>query len=96
MSDQQVPLMWTKNGNVPVESLRYEEQWVLDGDVLALKRNYYDKANGELVSNSFHGFALPPEVRDALRPYSQAPAAANDVTVGLQGVGIGGQQAMMA
>jgi hypothetical protein len=91
----ETPLVYTSKGNVPADSLRYEEQWVLDGDVFALLRRYYDKESGELVSNSFHGFGMPAEARNVLRPYMQPPVS-NDVTVGLQGVGIGGQQAAMA
>jgi hypothetical protein len=90
----EAPLVWTSKGNVPADSLDYEEQWVLDGEVFALLRRYRDKATGELVSNSFHGFGMPKEARDALRPYLTPPSS--DVTVGLQGAGIGGQQAAMA
>ena len=108
----EAPLVFTSKGNVPADTLRYEEKWVIDGDALALRRDYFD-ASDELVSNSFHGLLLSPELRDAMARYLnpsafQEPDAEEigdvlpipqrdaDITVGLQGAGIGGQQAAMA
>ena len=61
MKPDQVPMLWTSRGNLPISQLRYEEQWINNGEILALQRFYFD-TDGVLVSNSFHGYLLTPSL----------------------------------
>ncbi len=51
------PLIYTKNGNVPMDSVRYEHEWVDGESVLMLHERWYDIETGELVKNNMHGYA---------------------------------------
>lgn len=51
----ETPLIWTKNGNVPIDSLRYEHEWVDGVDVLMFQERWYDES-GDLVKNNTHGY----------------------------------------
>jgi hypothetical protein len=75
------PLIWTVRGNVPVDSLRYEHEWEHTAEFLKLHERWYFE-DGELARNNIHAYGKPQ--------------ASNDITIGLQGAGIGGQQAAMA
>lgn len=55
MTDE--PLIYTKNGNVPIASLRYEHKWVDGPEVLMFEEAWFDKTTGELVKNNAHGYA---------------------------------------
>lgn len=56
MSDE-IPLIYTKNGNVPESTLRYEHRWEDSDKMTVLLEFWYDKETGELVKNNFHGMA---------------------------------------
>ena len=81
------PLIHTSNGNVPEKSLSYDKRWTRYGEFIRLEEFWYDES-GTVVKNNVH-----VAHQDAIGEY-QAPS--NDVTIGLQGAGIGGQQALMA
>ena len=56
------PLMYTSRGNVPIDSLRYEHEWVVNDEIIVLHERWFAD-DGELVKNNFHGYAvkgLPP------------------------------------
>jgi len=78
------PLIWTARGNVPVESLRYEKEWLIEmrdnGDTILWFHERWFFGDGELAKNNAHGYVVR-------KPES------GDVTIGLTGAGIGGQQA---
>jgi hypothetical protein len=50
-----VPLMYTKNGNVPVDSLRYEHKWEDHPKYVALLEFWFD--GEEIVKNNVHMMA---------------------------------------
>lgn len=50
----EVPLIWTSKGNLPVDSLRYENQWVDNPDVLLFHERWF--LGDELVKNNLHGY----------------------------------------
>lgn len=54
--EEQVPLIWTKNGNVPIASLGYEESWQITDEIIILTEVWRDET-GELVKNNVHIYA---------------------------------------
>lgn len=50
------PLIYTKNGNVPEKSLRYEKEWLVGGEIIMFREFWYD-AEGDLVKNNVHAYA---------------------------------------
>ena len=50
------PLIYTKNGNVPVNSLRYEKHWNLSADLIQFVEEWWD--GEELVRNNVHLYAV--------------------------------------
>jgi hypothetical protein len=107
---QETPLIWTSKGNVPIASLRYEQGWREERDYFVHEQLWFD-GTGELVKRDAHLLGKPPVknlmqrfwrwLRQML-PRRNLPVVGveempseNDVRVGLQGVGIGGQQATM-
>ncbi len=83
------PLIYTSRGNVPESELTYEKSWKYDGDCLWFHEAWHF-ADGSLAKNNVHGIRIPGLPIDE----NCAPKS-GDVTVGLQGVGMGGQQAVM-
>lgn len=55
MSDQ-VPLIWTKNGNVPVADLEYVKEWKITDKLIIFAEAWKDAA-GEVVKNNVHVYA---------------------------------------
>lgn len=59
-----VPLIWTSKGNVPVDSLAYQARWEITDKFVKLIEVYHD-STGELVKENAHvcvlqgEFALP-------------------------------------
>lgn len=84
---QDTPLIWTKRGNVPLDSVRQEAQWRQDGQMLMLHLAYFDKKTGELLSNSIHGYVLPKTIWQ--RIFGLFVEAK---TIGLGGASIGAKQ----
>jgi hypothetical protein len=106
----ETPLIWTSKGNVPIESLRYEQGWREEADFFVHEQCWYD-ASGELVKRDAHLLGKPrpstrwqriarwvrtklPSRKLAVVGVEEMPSE-NDVRVGLEGAGIGGQQATM-
>lgn len=52
-----VPLIWTKNGNVPIDSLTYEKDWEVTDQFITFREVWRDDA-GDLVKNCVHMYAL--------------------------------------
>ncbi len=52
----ETPLIYTSRGNVPIDSLRYEHEWVDTPQMLILHERWFDKDSGELVKNNSHGY----------------------------------------
>jgi len=50
------PLIYTSEGNVPIESLQYMEKWEIDDDFIMFKEFWYNSA-GVLVKNNVHAYA---------------------------------------
>ena len=46
------PLIYTKNGNVPLEGLRHEVEWRISKDVVTFIERYFD--GEEVVKESIH------------------------------------------
>ncbi|TAL45095.1 MAG: hypothetical protein EPN91_03110, partial [Salinibacterium sp.] len=51
------PLIYTSKGNVPEASLRYEQGWVNDGDILWHHQQWF--LGDEMVKNNVHGIKMP-------------------------------------
>jgi hypothetical protein len=56
---QETPLIWTSKGNVPVDSLRYEHQWIDNADETTLVECWFDASN-EVVKKNVHMFGRKP------------------------------------
>lgn len=50
------PLMFTSEGNVPIDSLEYSQEWVIN-DELILFKEYWHNSAGVLVKNNIHAYA---------------------------------------
>lgn len=50
------PMIYTKNGNVPEDSLRYEHEWINGREVLEFHERWFSLETGELVKNNMHGY----------------------------------------
>jgi hypothetical protein len=50
------PLIWTLHGNLPVDSLRYEQRWEDDENEVTFSEFWF-AADGELVKNNCHKLA---------------------------------------
>lgn len=63
MNTENVPLIWTTKGNVPVESLEYYIGWEISEDSIIFKEQY--RFEGEVVKENSHvkllkgGAAIP-------------------------------------
>jgi hypothetical protein len=56
---QETPLIWTSKGNVPIESLRYEHNWIDNADETTLVECWFDASN-EVVKKNVHMFGRKP------------------------------------
>lgn len=81
------PLIYTSNGNVPEKSLSYDKRWSRYGEFIRFEEFWYDE-QGTVVKNNVH-----VAHQDAIGEHKEP---SNDVTIGLQGAGIGGEQALMS
>ena len=54
----EVPLIYTKNGNMPVLDLRLETRWTFTEDVITFEELYYD--GEEIVRHSVHKYGIKP------------------------------------
>ena len=52
------PLIWTINGNLPVENLDYAVTWKVTEDYIKLVETY--KLDGEIVRENAHVYSLKP------------------------------------
>lgn len=55
----EIPLIWTSKGNLPIADLRYETSWEVTPDYIKLIENYYDSTD-ELVKSSAHVYSIKP------------------------------------
>ena len=56
------PLIYTANGNVPVDSLTYDKDWQITDDLIVFTEVWRDET-GAIVKNNVHMYAkkgLPP------------------------------------
>ena len=51
------PLIYTSNGNVPVDSLVYEKDWQITEDMIVFTEVWRDDS-GAIVKNNVHMYAL--------------------------------------
>jgi hypothetical protein len=49
---EEVPLIWTTKGNVPVSSLEYYIGWDISEEAIVFKEQY--RLNGEIVKENAH------------------------------------------
>jgi hypothetical protein len=113
-------LIYTKRGNLPVDSLKHSVRWVRADSSVVLEEQFHDE-HGELVRNNVHALHVDvlrdliddvpgsdvARLRRRIRELSQMLAEAHedddgdeqepsrDVTVGLSGAGMGGEQVRM-
>ena len=58
MSEQnEVPLIYTSKGNLPIDSLRYEKHWIFSMTEIQFKEVYY--LADEIVKEGAHIYKLP-------------------------------------
>lgn len=50
--NNEVPLIWTTKGNVPIEQLQYSAQWFENDDFIKLVETYV--LDGEIVKQNAH------------------------------------------
>lgn len=50
---QPVPLMWTIDGNVPVDSLTYNKEWSISDDLIRFEEMWHFP-DGRLARNNVH------------------------------------------
>jgi hypothetical protein len=50
------PLIYTSNGNVPVDSLSYEKDWQITDDLIVFTEVWRDDS-GAIVKNNVHMYA---------------------------------------
>ena len=62
MTDQ--PLIYTSKGNVPADTLDYHTEWTVQPDFIKFREFYTDKATGEVVKDSTHGY-MPQGIASA-------------------------------
>lgn len=55
--DDQVPLIYTSKGNLPVDNLTYRTQWEFDAQGITFIEEYH--LDAELVKRSAHRFQFP-------------------------------------
>jgi hypothetical protein len=56
MPENEVPLIWTKNGNVPIDSLTQEVQWEF-GEVFVKLVERWRDATGDVVKEGAHVYS---------------------------------------
>ena len=57
-AEQEVPLIWTSKGNLPISDLRYESGWIDHEDYMSFTENYH--LDDELVKSSTHVYNKKP------------------------------------
>jgi len=55
--DNEIPLIWTSKGNVPLDSLKMEAIWDIQKTYIKLIERYTD-ADGEVVKEGAHVYSL--------------------------------------
>ena len=50
--ENQVPLIWTIKGNIPIQSLKHEVSWTLSEENIIFTESY--SLDGEIVKQSSH------------------------------------------
>lgn len=55
MSNNEIPLIWTTKGNLPVDSLEYTTRWEDTDDFIKLVETY--RLDGEIVKENAHIYA---------------------------------------
>ena len=55
--DAVVPMIYTSEGNVPIDSVTYKYEWSRDTDNIYFKEAWFN-ADGKLVKNNVHMYAL--------------------------------------
>lgn len=48
------PLIWTTRGNVPADSLKYEQSWIDAVDFVKFTETFSDPATGEVLRQNVH------------------------------------------
>jgi hypothetical protein len=54
---QETPLIWTSKGNVPVDSLKYENNWQITDEVIVFAEAWRDDT-GAIVKNNVQMYAI--------------------------------------
>lgn len=52
-----VPLIYTKNGNVPERDLSYQKEWKISDEYIVFCEAWFD-SEGDLVKNNVHMYSL--------------------------------------
>lgn len=59
-AQDEVPLIWTAKGNLPVSTLKVQALWQDNPDNIVFTEQYIEIASGELVKSSTHVYVKPP------------------------------------
>lgn len=51
------PLIYTKNGNVPIDSVQLHVEWGFGPQFVKVREFYTDKATGEIVKDGAHVYS---------------------------------------
>ena len=51
------PLIYTSQGNVPIDSVDIKVEWFIEPEYIKLVERAFDKASGELVKESAHVYS---------------------------------------
>jgi len=81
LDDPDRAYIWTVRGNVPVKTLRYENHWFVQSGYVVFEERWWFE-DGVLARNNIHKCH-----RDQL---NLTALLSNDITVGLNGSGLGG------
>ena len=55
--DEQTPLIWTKDGNLPLEELDYEPRWEITDEYIKFVEVHRRKGTSEVVREAAHVLA---------------------------------------
>lgn len=57
VAEQVVPLIYTSEGNVPIDSLTYNKNWTVTDEMVVFSEGWFNK-DGTLVKNNVHIYSL--------------------------------------
>ena len=89
------PTVFTIRGTVPESELEYKHVWtVVSKHEIKLEEFWHFKSDGTLARNNVHMY-IKPKRKYTKKPKYEITEGSGDVTIGLNGIGMGGSQAKM-